>query len=265
MIKKVLIFMFLIFVAYKASTYYFFYTSAKKLANCPTASQAAQAKARTIKTREDLLAGTKAWRCLKLNQNFAEAHFMQIHEGWLNPSIEYVNPPFTAAELNPEVTFADEVMKRDLNAFKSIYSQEFFKEQLANMNLAHSDAPEKGYQRINDSLQLLIPKLKDFKPESAKFATLKTQLGYLLNQVQLNNSEALNLFTEANIIITSSDVLLAKPKEEIRQHKKELLKNQSELDQFVHQLKSNVSKQEVLSKDLLKTSDEIDALYKLYP
>lgn len=267
MIKKILIFAFLAFLAflaYKASSYYFFYTSTKKLASCTTASKAAQAKERAIKTREDLLASTKAWHCLKLKQNFAEAHFMKIHEGWLNPSIEYVNPPFTEAELNSEVTFADEAMKRDLIAFKGIYSQEFVKEQLANMSLAQSDTPEKGYQRINDSLQVLIPKLRNFKPESAKMNTLKTQLAYSLSQVKQNNTDAINLHNKANFVMGSSKVLLAKSKEEIRQHKVELLRNQSELDKLVFQLQSNISKQEELNKALIKTSDEIDALYKIY-
>ena len=63
----------------------------------------------------------------------------------------------------------------------------------------------------------------------------------------------------------SSEVLLAKSKEEIRQHKEELLRNQSELDTLVFQLKSNVSKQEELNKTVIKTSDEIDALFRIYP
>ena len=221
--KKILIFAFLAFLAYKASTYYFFYTSSKKLASCPTASKAAQAKERVIKTREDLLASTKAWHCLKLKQNFAEAHFMKIHEGWLNPSIEYVNPPFTEA-----------------------------------------DAPEIACQCINDSLQVLVRKLRDFEPESAKMNTLKTQLAYSLSQVKQNNTDAINLHNKVNFIMGSSEGLLAKPKEEIRQHKEGLLKNQSELDSLVFQLKNNLRKQEDLGKELLKTSDEVDALYKIY-
>jgi hypothetical protein len=264
MIKKILISTFLAFVVYKASAYYFSYTSSTKLASCPTASNATQAKERAIKTREDLLASTKAWRCLKQKQNFAEAHFFKIHEGWLNPSIEYVNPPFTEAELNPKVTLTDEALKRDLIAFKAIYSQEFMKQYLANMRLAHSGSPEKGYQRVNDSLQVLIAKLRDFKPESTKFGTLKTQLAYSLNQVKQNNTDAISLNNKANLIIASSDTLLAKPKEEIRQRKNELLRNQSELDSLVFQLQSNVSKQEELGNELIKTSDEIDVLYKMY-
>ena len=95
-----MIFAFLAYLIFKATIYYIFYTNSKKLASCSTASNAAQAKDRAVKTREDLLASTKAWRCLKQKQNFAESFFFDIREGWLNPSIEYVNPPFTEAELN---------------------------------------------------------------------------------------------------------------------------------------------------------------------
>lgn len=264
MIKKILIFTFLAFLAYKASTYYFFYTSSKKLASCPSASKAAQAKELAKYTREELLASTKAWRCLKLKQNFAEAYFFKMPDSWLNPSMEYVNPPFTEAELNSEVTLVDGAIKRDLQEFRKIFSDKFVEDFIANIKLAKADAPETGYQRINESLKVLIPELREFKPESTKFASLKTQLAYSLSQVKQNNTDAINLHNKANFIMGSSEVLLAKSKEEIRQHKQELLRNQSELDTLVFQLENNVRKQEDLGKELLKTSDEIDALYKIY-
>ncbi len=264
MIKKIVVIGLLAFVSYKSLSYYFFYTSSKKLASCPTAGGQAQAKEHAQKTREDLLASTKAWRCLKQKQNFAEAFFFKIHDGWLNPSVEYVNPPFTEAELNSEISSIDEAIKKDLIAFRNIYSEAFLKDYLANINLAKSDAPEIGYRRINDSLELMIPKLMEFKPESTKFATLKTQLAYSLSQVQLNNSEVIKLIDEANKKIARGDALLTKPKAEIRLHKQDILDIQKELDTFAFQLESTMRKQEELNKEILKTSDEIDMLYRLY-
>jgi hypothetical protein len=196
-----------------------------------------QLKENAERTREDILASTKGWRCLREKQNFAEAHFFKIPDAWLNPSIEYVNPPFTEDELNQEDAVADEAMKRDLQEFRKIYSEQFVKNNISNINLATADAPEVGYQRINKSLKLQISKLREFKPESTKIASLKTQLAYSLSQLEQSNSESIKLLNESSKIMALSNMLLTKPKEEIRAHKEELLLNQKELNTILYQLK----------------------------
>ena len=152
-----------------------------------------------------------------------------------------------------------------MNAFKNIYSQDFVKEYLANMRLAQSDNPEIAYQRVNESLQELIPKLKNFKSESSKFSALKAQLAILLGQIQQNNSEAIKLINEANMEILKGEALLSKPKEEIRLPKDEILDIQKDLDANAVLLDNTVLKQEKLSEELIKTSDEIDALFRMNP
>ncbi len=267
MIKKILIFAFLAFLAYKASTYYFFYTSAKKTTDCPTAKIVIQLEKSAKYTREELLASTKAWRCLKLKQNFAEAYFFKIPDSWLNPSIEYVNPPFTEAELNPEVTLVDGAIKRDLYEFSKIFSKEVLKEITAespDVNIAKVEEVESHFQRKMDALKVVVAKLREFRPDSIKITTLKTQLAYSLSQFQQNISEGMKIYAYSNQKIAEGEVLLSMPKEQLKLHREELLSLKFEMDTLSAKIEQAQTREVQLAKELVKIADEIDELISIY-
>jgi hypothetical protein len=246
MIKKIIIFSLLAFLSYKGLGYYFVYSSSKKLITCPTVSKVMQ---------------------LKEKQNFAEAHFFKIPDAWLNPSIEYVNPPFTEDELNQEVVVIDEAMKRDLLAFRSIFSAEILEElELSSPDIktAKTEEVERHYQRKITILKELISKLREFKPDSIKMTTLKTQMAYSLSLIVQNTSEAIKLTNYTNKQIAKGDSLLSLPKDQLKLHREELIRISSEMDILYAKLQDTIVKDEQYAKEIRKTADEINELARIH-
>lgn len=267
MIKKLLIYGLLIFLGYKGLSYYTVYTSSVKLMTCLSRQEIESIKNGAKSQRENLLISTKGWRCVNLKQNFIEKLFFKVPDQWINPSRTFVDPPFTEEELGIEPHAVNVEIKKDLQAFVAILSTDEVKNITAlpaDINWAEIEQLKHDYEARSASLKNLIGKLRALKPDSIKVFELKTQFAYLLDQLRITNDEEIQLFTSAAQKMAESDVLLLKPKSEIRIHRAELLNLQSDFNLIVVKLQALQAKEGALAKDLVKTVDEIEHLGQLY-
>jgi hypothetical protein len=266
MIKKILVFGVLAIGLYKGLDYYSAYTVFKKLASCPTATQIT--KDRSV-SRENLLASTKAWRCVKDQQNFLETLFFKIPDSLVNPSIKYVNPPFTKEELGLNASnenFArDAILKRDALALVQFITADAINGialDLSNFKITDSERYKGEVERKSLVLKQLVGALRDFKPESQKVMYLKTQLAYSFSQLRLTHEEGWQTYVVANKTFVASEALLAIPKHEQKLRRDELVKNTDELDSIELKFQSILAKEKTIINELLRLAEELDMLIK---
>ncbi len=269
MIKKIVIYGLMIFLVYQGLSYYTADATAKKLSSCTNIQKYQQLDKNSVPTREKLLFSAKAWRCVKLKQNFVEAFFFKVPEPWTNPSRQYVDPPFTEEELNEEVTVVDIVVKKDIQNFAKIFPSNVVNDitqQIPNVSLTASESDEVKREVQNKSaiLKKLIDNLRDFKPESAEVMVLKTQLAYSLDQLKITYEEGFQVYADASKCMAEVDALLAKPKSELQLHRDDLLKFQSEMNHVELKFRGIQTREKQIEKDLIKVADEIDSLIRVY-
>ena len=267
MIKKLVVYGLLIFLVYQGLSYYTSYTTAMKLKTCTDMQGYESVKLNAKSQRDKLLFSTKAWRCVSQKQTFIEKIMYKLPEQWINPSREYVSPPFTADELAEVVKVVDVVVKKDLANLVNIFSSDVVSEltlKPSNFSMTDSDG-EKSEREIHHklvALKQLIGSLRDFQPDSTEVMLLKTRLAYSLDQLKMICEDGLQVYVDASKSIVAVDILLSKPKSELQLHRDELLKLKSEMNHFEHKFKGIQAREEQAAKDLIKVADEIDSLIR---
>lgn len=265
MIKRMLIYAVLIFVSYQGLSYYVAYTTVAKLSSCTDIEKYRLLDKSSVATREKLLFSAKAWRCVKLKQNFIEAFFYKVPESWTNPSRHYVDPSFTEEELKEEVAVVDAIVKNDLKRFVKIFSKDVLDEitlQITNIKLTESDKTKSELQNKSVALKKLIGNLRDFEPDSTEVMILKTQLAYSLDQLKITYEDGLQIYADASKSIVEADALLSKPKSELQLHRADLLKLKSEMNNFDLKFRALQAREELIAKDLISVADKIDGLIR---
>ena len=167
------------------------------------------------------MASTKAWRCVKKQQSFLETLFYKIPDSLVNPSIEYINPPYTEQELSAENLVADDGLKNDLFTLRKLLNSDLLNTILLNsQNIQTADLTEieKLFQLSSKNMKAVVAELRAFSPKTNNAAILKTQIAYKLSLTQLNHAEMAKLFRDASAKIAESDALLAKPKDQLKLH-----------------------------------------------
>ncbi|MDI1299867.1 hypothetical protein [Methylotenera sp.] len=270
MIKKIIVYGFLIFITYVGLKYYSAYTLAIKLPSCADMQKFKQfdsSEKNSIK-REDYLLMAKTYRCLETKQNFLEKWYFSFPKEWSNPSRQYVDPPFTEAELNANTTAIDADIKKDGQHLARIFSSDFVSEttqMLPDANFTVSDSEERkiSVQHTIVAVKKLIENLRNFNPDSTEVMILKTRLVYSLDQLKLAYEDGLGLYEKASVSMAEGEALLAKPQSELKLHRDELLRLKYEMNDYELKFRSIQLKVSEIEKDLTQAADELNRLLQV--
>ena len=263
MIKKLLIYSFMLFVAYKGLSYYTTYSASQKLLTCVDTRKLNDLKASSAPMREKLLVSTKGWRCVKKKQNYLEALFYKIPKEWTDPPLKFVDPPFTEEELGGEVVINTEI-KDDLAILQKSFSQSTvnFSKTLHNITSKVGTNIEISNEFLLNikNLNTLIVNLEMLKFKTSEVSELHQKLIKSFYNTNSDLSVMHKTYQLSTELMDRSDVILALPKPQIVAHKSELLEMHAKLDSYAAKLEIQNNNLQNHTKESDVILDEIDLL-----
>lgn len=266
MLKKLLIYGVLAFAAYQGLSFYTMYTLTEKASTCGFQSGFWQGAENVELTREKLLLSTRAWRCMKREQNFLEALFFKIPDAWINPSHQYVDPPFTPQELAGDVG-VDQNVSEDLTALAEIYEGERERFMKIMDLLVASDKTKLGTQEISQrygavsaELRLIAARFSRLHPKTRQVDDLHQTFTQSLNQIASDGQALERLFTSVNQDLGEAETILVLPKSAIAENKNQLLNIQDRLTRAEVKIQNKLEAVKQHEKNAMEALDGLEAL-----
>ena len=263
MVKKLLIYGFMLFVAYQALSYYTAYSTSQKLLTCVDIKKFNDLRASSATMREKLLASTKGWHCVENKQNYLEALFYKIPKEWTDPSLKFVDPPFTEEELSGEVVINTQT-KDDLAILQKNFSQSTvnFSKTLYNITSKVGTNAEISNEYLLNikNLNTLIVNLEMLKFKTSEVSNLHQKLIKSLHSTKSDLSKMHETFHLSTKLMERSEAILSLPKSQIIAHKSELLEMNANLGSYAVKLENENKNLEEHTKESDVIVDEIDLL-----
>lgn len=266
MIKKILIYGVLIFVAYKGLEFYTTYTLAEKVSSCGGQFGLLNGVEKSELTREKFLASAKAWRCVKRDLNFLEALFFKIPDTWINPSRPYVDPPFTAEELADD-SVSDKNISEDVKALAKFYEGESDRFNRIRGLLVASDKTKLGtleisqrYGEVSEELRSIAARLSGFHPKTKQVDELHQTFINSLRRFASDGQEIKLLFISVNRDLEEGDAILALPKSAIAENKSRLLDIRDRLKRAEMEIQNKLERLKQNEKTAMQTLDGLETL-----
>lgn len=270
MIKKLVIYGVIAYAAYQGASFYTTYTLAEKVSVCGARYGMPQSIEKSALTRKDFLASAKSWRCVKRDQNFLEALFFKVPDGWVDPPRPYVDPPFTAEELADD-SVGDQNISEDIRALAGVYEGESNRFVRVMNLLVVSDKAKLGtrdvsqrYGEVSEELRSIAIRLSNLHPKTRQVDELHQTFVDSIKLIASDGEEIQLLFISANRDLEEGEAILALPRSAVAENKSKLLDIRDRLTRGEAEIQNKLKSLKQNEKTALQALNELDALASKY-
>lgn len=251
---------------YKGLGFYTAYTIAEKASACGGRFGLLEGVKEAELSREKFLAGAKAWRCVKRDMNFLEGLFFKIPDAWINPSRQYVDPPFTVDELADDFV-ADKNIADDIRKLAKAYEGEIDRFDRIKGLLVASDRTKlrmeqisQRYGEASEELDSILDKLSQQHPNTSQVNALHQAFVDALKRIASDGKRLTVLFSAVNSDLGEADSVLALPKNEIAENRSRLLNIRDRLARSEMEIQNKLDSLKQNEKDAMEALDGLEEL-----